>query len=56
VTFDCTSHPATVDKARHKFLSKCIGSEEKMKVIFISDVEGGRKLSSTSDVYIEKNR
>ena len=34
VTFDCTSNPATVDKARHNFMPKCIGSDEKMKVLF----------------------
>jgi hypothetical protein len=65
VTFDCTSNPAIVDKARHKFLPKCIGSEEKMKVIFNScgrktkkkkntHVKGRRKLSSTSDVCRKK--
>jgi hypothetical protein len=43
-----------MDQARHKFLPKCIGSEEKMKVIFDSHAEGRRKLSSTSDVHIEK--
>ena len=34
MTFDCTSNPATVDKARHNFMPKCIGSDEKMKVLF----------------------
>jgi hypothetical protein len=30
VTFDCTTNPATVDEKRHKFMPKCIGSEEKI--------------------------